>query len=292
MNTNIVAVMAREVLDSRGNPTVAAEVHLEGGVVGRAMVPSGASTGEHEALELRDGDKDRFGGKGVLRAVEHIESNLANAVIGLDAAEQRRVDRVMLELDSTPNKARMGANAILGVSMACVHAAANAYKMPLYRYVGGLGARVLPVPLMNILNGGSHADNSVDIQEFMVVPVGFDTFREALRCGAEIFHSLKKVLKGKGMATGVGDEGGYAPNLKTNEDAFKVILEAMESTPYKAGEHVLFAVDVAASEFYDKEAGVYKLEGEGREMTSEELTDWYVELCERYPIISIEDGMD
>ena len=292
MNTNIEAVLAREVLDSRGNPTVEAEVHLEGGIVGRAMVPSGASTGEHEALEMRDGDKDRFGGKGVLRAVEHIESNLANAVIGLDASEQRRVDRVMLELDSTPNKARMGANAILGVSMACARAAAHAYRMPLYRYLGGLGARVLPVPLMNILNGGSHADNSVDIQEFMVVPVGFDSFREALRCGAEIFHALKKVLKAKGMATGVGDEGGYAPNLKTNEDAFKVILEAMESTPYKPGEHVLFAVDAAASEFYDKEAGVYKMEGEGREMTSEELSDWYADLCERYPIISIEDGMD
>jgi enolase len=289
--TNIVAVLAREVLDSRGNPTVEAEVHLECGAVGRAIVPSGASTGEHEALELRDGDETRFGGKGVLQAVEHVENNLANAVIGLDAVEQRRVDRVMLELDSTPNKARMGANAILAVSMASARAAAEAFGMPLYRYLGGLEARVLPVPMMNILNGGSHADTNVDIQEFMVVPVGFDSFHEALRCGTEIFHSLKKVLKRKGLATGVGDEGGYAPNLESNEDAFKVILEAIEGTRYKPGEHVMFAVDAAASEFFDKESGKYKLDGEGREMTSGELVAWYAELCGKYPIISVEDGM-
>jgi enolase len=289
--TNIVAVLAREVLDSRGNPTVEAEVHLECGAVGRAIVPSGASTGEHEALELRDGDETRFGGKGVLQAVEHVENNLANAVIGLDAVEQRRVDRVMLELDSTPNKSRMGANAILAVSMASARAAAEAFGMPLYRYLGGLEARVLPVPMMNILNGGSHADTNVDIQEFMVVPVGFDSFHEALRCGTEIFHSLKKVLKRKGLATGVGDEGGYAPNLESNEDAFKVILEAIEGTRYKPGEHVMFAVDAAASEFFDKESGKYKLDGEGREMTSGELVAWYAELCGKYPIISVEDGM-
>ena len=289
--TDIVAVLAREILDSRGNPTVEVEVHLECGAVGRAAVPSGASTGEHEALELRDGDAARFGGKGVLKAVEHVENNLANVVIGLDAADQQLVDRCMLELDATPNKARLGANAILGVSMACAHAAADALGMPLYRYLGGIEARVLPVPQMNILNGGQHADNSVDIQEFMVLPVGFDSFKDALRCGAEIFHSLKKVLKGKGLATGVGDEGGYAPNLATNEDAFKVILEAIEGTPYKAGEHVLFGIDAAASEFYDKGAGKYRMTGEGKEMTSDELVDWYADLCDRYPIASLEDGM-
>jgi len=289
--TNIVALTAREILDSRGNPTIEAEVLLECGCVGRAKVPSGASTGEHEALELRDGDKARFGGKGVLDAVEHVENDIANVVIGLDASDQRGLDQAMLELDGTKNKSRLGANAILAVSMASAHAAAEAYGMPLYRYLGGVEGRVLPVPQMNILNGGQHADNSVDIQEFMVLPVGFDTFREALRCGAEVFHALKKVLKEKGMATAVGDEGGYAPNLATNEDAFKVILEAIEHTPYKPGEQVFFGIDPAASEFYDKEAGVYKMVGEGRELTSTELVDWYAEQCQRYPIISIEDGM-
>ena len=290
--TNIVAVLAREVLDSRGNPTVEAEVHLECGAVGRAMVPSGASTGEHEALELRDGDKERYLGKGVLSAVEHVENNLANVVIGLDAADQRALDKAMLSEDGTENKSRMGANAILAVSMAAGRAAADAFGMPLYRYIGGIEGRVLPVPLMNILNGGQHADNSVDIQEFMVVPAGFDTFREALRCGAEIFHSLKKVLKEKKLATGVGDEGGYAPDLSSNEEAFKVIMEAIERTPYTPGEQVFFAIDAAASEFYDKENKVYDLEGEGRKMSSKELVDWYAELCGRYPIVSIEDGMD
>ncbi len=290
--TNIVAVLAREILDSRGNPTIEAEVHLECGVIGRAMVPSGASTGEHEALELRDGDTERFGGKGVKNAIEHVENHIANVIIGLDAADQRALDRAMLTEDGTANKSRLGANAILGVSMAAVHAAAEAFGMPLYRFLGGVEGRVLPVPMMNILNGGQHADNSVDIQEFMVLPVGFDSFRDALRCGAEIFHSLKKVLKGKGMATGVGDEGGYAQNLETNEDAFKIIMEAIEPTPYKPGEHVFFGIDAAASEFYDKEAGVYKMLGEGRELTSAELVDWYAEQCGRYPIISIEDGMD
>jgi enolase len=289
--TNIVAVLAREILDSRGNPTVEAEVHLECGAAGRAMVPSGASTGEHEALELRDGDASRYLGKGVLNAVEHVENDIANVVIGLDAADQRTVDKAMLEADGTPNKTRLGANAILSVSMACAHAAAEAYGMPLYRYLGGLEGRVLPVPQMNILNGGQHADNSVDIQEFMVLPIGFDSFREALRCGAEVFHSLKKVLKGRKLSTGVGDEGGYAPNLPTNEDAFKVILEAIEKTSFKPGEQVCFGIDAAASSFFDKSSNTYKLEGEGRELTSAELVDWYAGLCQRYPIVSIEDGM-
>ncbi len=289
--TDIAAVMAREILDSRGNPTIEVEVHLECGSVGRAAVPSGASTGEHEALELRDKDAARYGGKGVLKAVEHVENNLANVVIGLDASDQQLVDRCMLELDATPNKARLGANAILGVSMACARAAAESMGVPLYRYLGGIEGRVLPAPMMNILNGGQHADNSVDIQEFMVLPVGFDSFREALRCGVEIFHSLKKVLKKRGLSTSVGDEGGYAPNLETNEDAFKIILEAIEGTPYKPGEQVLLAIDPAASEFYDKESGTYRLAGEGREMTSAELVDWYAELAGRYPIASIEDGM-
>jgi enolase len=289
--TEITAVLAREILDSRGNPTIEVEVHLECGAIGRAAVPSGASTGEHEALELRDGDKARYGGKGVLKAVEHVESNLASVVIGLDAADQQLVDRCMLELDATPNKSRLGANAILGVSIATARAAAEAFGLPLYRYIGGIEARVLPVPLMNILNGGQHADNSIDIQEFMVVPVGFDTFRDALRCGAEVFHSLKSVLKKKGLSTAVGDEGGYAPNLETNEDAFKVILEAIQGTAYKAGEHVLLAIDVAASELYDAQTKKYRLEGEGRELTAAELADLYVQLCDRYPIASIEDGM-
>jgi enolase len=289
--TNIVAVLGREVLDSRGNPTVEAEVHLECGIVGRAIVPSGASTGEHEALELRDGDKDRYLGKGVLDAIEHVENHIANVVIGLDAADQRGLDRAMLEEDGTPNKSRLGANAILAVSMAAAHAAAEAYGQPLYRYLGGIEARVLPVPLMNILNGGSHADNSVDIQEFMIVPAGFDSFREALRCGAEIFHQLKKVLKEKKLSTGVGDEGGYAPNLATNEDAFKVILEAVARTPYVPGEQVFFAIDAAASEFYDKDAEVYRMAGEGRDLTPTQLVEWYGEMAAKYPIVSIEDGM-
>jgi enolase len=289
--TRIVAVLAREILDSRGNPTVEAEVHLECGAVGRAAVPSGASTGEHEALELRDGDKERYLGKGVLSAVEHVENEIANVVIGQDADNQRLVDRLMLEEDGTDNKGRLGANAILAVSIACARASADAYDMPLYRFLGGVEGRVLPVPMMNILNGGEHADNSVDIQEFMVLPAGFDTFRESLRCGTEIFHALKKVLKGRKLATGVGDEGGYAPNLQTNEDAFKVILEAIDQTGYKVGEQVFFGIDAAASEFFDKEAGLYKLEGEGRQLKPAEMVDYYADLCQRYPIISIEDGM-
>lgn len=284
-------IHAREVLDSRGNPTVEVEVALSDGSLGRAIVPSGASTGVHEALELRDQDKDRYNGKGTLKAVENIEEIIAEKLIGIGPFDQVLIDNFMIDLDGTENKKNLGANAMLGVSMAVASAAAASLKMPLFQYLGGVNAKVLPTPMMNILNGGSHADNTVDIQEFMIMPVGADSVREAIRMGAEIFAALKKVLKDKNMITTVGDEGGFAPNLKTNEDAIKVILEATEKAGYKAGENIKIAIDAASSEFYDNDKKVYILEGEGKTMTSSEMVDYYAELCEKYPIISIEDGL-
>ena len=284
-------IHAREVLDSRGNPTVEVEVALSDGSLGRAIVPSGASTGVHEALELRDQDKDRYNGKGTLKAVENIEEIIAEKLIGIGPFDQVLIDNFMIDLDGTENKKNLGPNAMLGVSMAVASAAAASLKMPLFQYLGGVNAKVLPTPMMNILNGGSHADNTVDIQEFMIMPVGADSVREAIRMGAEIFAALKKVLKDKNMITTVGDEGGFAPNLKTNEDAIKVILEATEKAGYKAGEDIKIAIDAASSEFYDNDKKVYILEGEGKTMTSSEMVDYYAELCEKYPIISIEDGL-
>ena len=284
-------IHAREVLDSRGNPTVEVEVALSDGSLGRAIVPSGASTGVHEALELRDQDKDRYNGKGTLKAVENIEEIIAEKLIGIGPFDQVLIDNFMIDLDGTENKKNLGANAMLVVSMAVASAAAASLKMPLFQYLGGVNAKVLPTPMMNILNGGSHADNTVDIQEFMIMPVGADSVREAIRMGAEIFAALKKVLKDKNMITTVGDEGGFAPNLKTNEDAIKVILEATEKAGYKAGEDIKIAIDAASSEFYDNDKKVYILEGEGKTMTSSEMVDYYAELCEKYPIISIEDGL-
>ncbi len=288
--TEIVNVTAREILDSRGNPTVEVEVALASGHVGRAAVPSGASTGEHEAIELRDGDKGRFGGKGVRKAVANVLDQLAPAVIGMDASNQAALDARMIALDGTPTKGKLGANAILGLSLAAAKAAALAHELPLYRYVGGAGARTLPVPLMNILNGGAHADSNVDIQEFMVVPLGAPSFAEALRYGAEIFHALKKVLKGKGAATGVGDEGGYAPSLPSNETALAVIMEAIAQAGLEPGKQVALALDCAASEFFDKGSGKYKLKGEGKELDAKALVAWYESLAAKYPIVSIEDG--
>ncbi|BDG37413.1 phosphopyruvate hydratase [Saccharococcus caldoxylosilyticus] len=288
----IVDVYAREVLDSRGNPTVEVEVYTEDGGFGRALVPSGASTGEYEAVELRDGDKSRYLGKGVLKAVENVNEIIAPAIIGFEVTDQVGVDKTLIELDGTENKSKLGANAILGVSLAVARAAADELDMPLYQYLGGFNAKTLPVPMMNILNGGAHADNNVDIQEFMIMPVGAKSFREALRMGAEIFHSLKAVLKAKGYNTAVGDEGGFAPNLKSNEEALQTIIEAIEKAGYKPGEEVMLAMDVASSELYNKEDGKYHLEGEGVVRTSEEMVAWYEELVSKYPIISIEDGLD
>ena len=289
----IADVYAREVLDSRGNPTIEVEVYTESGAYGRAMVPSGASTGEHEAVELRDGDKKRYLGKGVLKAVENVNEVIAPEIIGLDVTQQAYIDQLMIDLDGTPNKAKLGANAILGVSMAVARAAADFSGLPLYLYLGGFNAKELPVPMMNIINGGSHADNNVDFQEFMIMPVGFETFSEALRCGAEVFHSLKKVLSSKGYNTAVGDEGGFAPNLKSNEEAVTVILEAIEAAGYKPGSQVKLAMDVASSEFYNKQTGKYVLSGEGgKELTSKELVAFYKDLVTKYPIVSIEDGLD
>jgi enolase len=288
----IIDVYAREVLDSRGNPTVEVEVYTESGAFGRALVPSGASTGEYEAVELRDGDKERYLGKGVLKAVENVNEVIAPAIIGFDVTDQVGIDKTLIELDGTENKGKIGANAILGVSMAVARAAADYLDIPLYQYLGGFNAKTLPVPMMNILNGGAHADNNVDIQEFMIMPVGAPTFREALRMGTEIFHSLKAVLKAKGYNTAVGDEGGFAPNLKSNEEALQTIIEAIEKAGYKPGEEVMLAMDVASSELYNKETGKYHLEGEGVVKTSEEMVAWYEELVSKYPIISIEDGLD
>lgn len=289
----ITQVYAREVLDSRGNPTVEVEVFTESGAFGRAIVPSGASTGEYEAVELRDGDKSRYLGKGVLKAVENVNTIIAEELEGnYSVLDQVVIDKALIELDGTENKGKLGANAILGVSMAVAHAAADYLDVPLYQYLGGFNSKQLPVPMMNILNGGAHADNNVDIQEFMVMPVGAESFRHALRIGAEIFHSLKAVLKAKGYNTAVGDEGGFAPNLGSNEEAITVILEAIEKAGYKPGDEVKLAMDVASSELFNKEDGKYHLDGEGVVKTSEEMVDWYEELTNKYPIISIEDGLD
>ncbi len=290
--TEIVNVAAREILDSRGNPTVEVEVAVATGHLGRAAVPSGASTGEHEALELRDGDKARYGGKGVRKAVQNVVDVIGPAVMGMDASGQAALDARMLQLDGTPTKSRLGANAVLGVSLAAARAAALAHELPLYRYVGGANARTLPVPQMNILNGGAHADSNVDIQEFMVVPLGAPSFAEALRYGAEVFHALKGVLKKKGAGTGVGDEGGYAPSLSSNEEALALIMEAIKQAGLEPGKQVALALDSAASEFFDAASGRYRLEGEGKSFDGKGLVDWYAALCDRYPIVSIEDGCD
>ncbi len=286
--TIIADVYAREVLDSRGNPTVEVDVLLESGAQGRAIVPSGASTGAYEAVELRDGDKSRYLGKGVLNAVKNVNEIIAPEIIGWDALDQVGIDKKMIELDGTPNKGKLGANAILAVSMAVARAAADAIGVPLYVYLGGFNAKTLPVPMMNILNGGAHADNNVDIQEFMVLPVGAKTFSEALRMGTEIFHNLKAVLQGKGLNTAVGDEGGFAPNLGSNEEALATIIEAIEKAGYKPGEDVMLGMDVASTEFFKD--GKYHLEGEGKTFTSAEFVDFLADLVEKYPIISIEDG--
>ncbi len=286
-------VYAREVLDSRGNPTIEVEVYTDSGSFGRALVPSGASTGEHEAVELRDGVKSRYLGKGVETAVNNVNEIIAPEILGMDVTQQVLIDNLMIELDGTKNKAKLGANAILGVSMACARAATDYVGLPLYLYLGGFNAKQLPTPMMNIINGGSHGDNNVDFQEFMIMPVGAPTFKEALRMGAEVFHSLKAVLKGKGYNTSVGDEGGFAPNLGSNEEALEVIMEAIKNAGYVAGKDIMLAMDVASSEFYNKEKGVYVLAGEGgKELTSAQLADFYVELVDKYPIISIEDGLD
>ncbi|MBA2115104.1 phosphopyruvate hydratase [Bremerella alba] len=286
----IVDVRGLQILDSRGNPTVEVEVILDSGVVGRAAVPSGASTGVHEALELRDGDKNVYLGKGVTKAVENINDVIADALIGEDATSQTHIDELMIELDGTPNKAKLGANAILGVSLAVAKAAAAASGLPLYRYLGGVGARTLPAPMMNIVNGGSHADNNVDVQEFMVFPLGFDNFSDALRCGVEVFHSLKKVLKGKGLNTAVGDEGGFAPDLGSNIEALDLIMESIEAAGYKAGEQVYIALDVASSELYNKDKKTYTIDG--KEIDSAGMVDFLAAWADKYPIISIEDGLD
>ena len=285
----ITEVYAREILDSRGNPTVEVEVWLEDGSVGRAAVPSGASTGAHEAVELRDGDKERYGGKGVSKAVDNVNDVIAEALIGLEATRQTEIDEMLIRLDGTPNKGKLGANAVLGVSMAVAKAAANSCGLPLYLYLGGVAAQELPVPMMNILNGGQHADNNVDIQEFMIMPVGAKSFTECLRMNVEIYHTLKSLLKEKGLGTGLGDEGGFAPDLKSNEEAIAVILEAVEKAGYKPGKDIVMALDVASSEFYKD--GKYDMAGEGVVKTSEEMIDYLAMLCEKYPIISIEDGL-
>jgi enolase len=290
--TTIVDIWGREILDSRGNPTVEVEVTLENGIVGRAAVPSGASTGENEAVELRDGDKTRYLGKGVQKAVDNVNNKIADELIEFDALDQVAIDNFLCELDGTPTKAELGANAILGVSLACANASAESLGLPLYRYIGGVSARTLPVPMMNILNGGSHADNNVDVQEFMVMPAGAPTFKEALRYGAEVFHSLKSVLKKKGYNTAVGDEGGFAPNLKSNEEAITVILEAIEKAGYKAGKDIFIALDPAASEMWDKDKKAYYFfKSDKSYMTPEKMVDFWASWVRQYPIISIEDGM-
>jgi enolase len=285
----IVDVVGREILDSRGNPTVEADVLLESGVMGRAAVPSGASTGSREAIELRDGDSSRYFGKGVLKAVEHVNTEICEALLGLDAEDQSFIDRTLIELDGTENKSRLGANALLAVSMATARAAAEQSGLPLYRYLGGAGPMAMPVPMMNIINGGAHANNSIDMQEFMIIPLGAKSFREALRYGAEVFHTLKQLLDGKGMATTVGDEGGFAPNLESNETALKLIVEAIEKAGFMPGADVAIGVDCASSEFYQD--GLYRIESEGLKLTSAQFTDYLAAWCDKYPIISIEDGM-
>ncbi len=287
--SSIVDVVAREILDSRGNPTVEADVLLESGVMGRAAVPSGASTGTREAIELRDGDKQRYLGKGVLRAVEHVNTEISEAIMGLDATEQSFIDKILIDLDGTENKSRLGANAVLAVSMAVAKAAADDCGLPLYRYFGGSGAMQMPVPMMNIINGGAHANNSLDMQEFMIVPVGAQSFRDALRCGAEVFHALKGLLQQRGMPTTVGDEGGFAPNLPSHEAALQLCMEAIDKAGYQAGQDVLLALDCASSEFFKD--GRYMLESENLQLSSGQFTDYLAALADKYPIISIEDGM-
>ena len=288
--TLIEAIHARQILDSRGNPTVECEVLLSDGAHGRAAVPSGASTGAHEAWELRDGDKSVFMGKGVQTAVDNVNNVICEALEGLDATDQAAVDATMLELDGTPNKKKLGANAILGVSLAVAHAAASSTGQPLYRYLGGAGARLLPAPMMNIINGGEHADNGVDIQEFMVMPLGFERFSDALRCGTEVFHNLKKVLSDKGYSTAVGDEGGFAPDLKSNQEALDVIMTAIDKAGYKAGEQVFIALDAASTEFYDSSTKKYTIDK--KELSGDEMVDFFADWCNKYPICSIEDGCD
>ena len=290
--SQIVDVHAREILDSRGNPTIEVEVTTASGYFGRAMVPSGASTGEREALELRDGDKSRYLGKGVQKAVDNVNNVLADVVKGMDVTSQAAIDKALIEADGTKDKSKYGANAILGISLAVAHAAADVYGLPLYRYLGGINAKTLPVPMMNVLNGGSHADSSVDFQEFMIMPVGAKSVKEAIRMGAETFHALKSVLKKKGQVTAVGDEGGFAPNLEDNEAPLKCIMEAIEAAGYKPGEEICIAMDVAASEFYNAETGMYELKKSGQgNKTTDEMIAWFDELVEKYPIISIEDGL-
>ena len=291
MSTYIEDIMAREVLDSRGNPTIEVDVYLEDGSMGRSMVPSGASTGAFEAVELRDGDDSRYMGKGVLKAVENV-NYMAEHLVGMDALDQVALDEAMIAIDGTPNKGKMGANAILGISMANAYAAAESLGLPLFRYLGGVNGKTLQTPMMNILNGGEHADNNVDIQEFMIMPVGAKNFSEALRMGSEIFHNLKKVLQKKGLVTSVGDEGGFAPNLESNEEALEAIIEGIQAAGYRPGDDVRLAMDVAASEMYNKESGKYILKGEGKELTTDEMIDFYERLITKYPIISIEDGLD
>lgn len=287
----IIDVYGREVLDSRGNPTVEVEIALDDGSMGRAMVPSGASTGAFEAVELRDDDNGRYLGKGVLDAVEHVNGEIADELVGLEASDQRAIDEALIELDGTDNKANLGANAVLGASLAAARAAAQSSGLPLYKYVGGVNAHLLPTPMMNILNGGVHADNNVDFQEFMVMPVGAGTFAEALRWCAEIYHTLKKVLHEAGLGGGVGDEGGFAPNFTTNEEPLEYIVKACKAAGYEPGVDIMFAMDPASTEFYNAEKGVYVLAGEGRELTSDEMVDYWEALVDKYPIISIEDGM-
>ena len=282
-------IIGREILDSRGNPTVEVTVYLDDGSTGQAAVPSGASTGTHEAVELRDGDPERYGGKGVTKAVDNVNERIAPEIIGMEATDQVAIDQAMIQLDGTPNKGNLGANAILGVSLAVAKAAAESLGLPLYQYIGGVSARTLPVPMMNIMNGGKHADNNVDLQEFMCMPVGAPSFSEGLRMGAEVYHALKKVLKGRNLATAVGDEGGFAPNLQSNEEAIQVIMEAISAAGYRPGEEVAIALDPAASEFYEN--GKYELRGENKSLDGDGLVEYYASLCDRYPIVSIEDGV-
>lgn len=289
--SSIIDIYGREVLDSRGNPTVEVEVYTQNGGFGRAIVPSGASTGEYEAVELRDGD-DRYLGKGVENAVANVNEVIAHDLLDYDVLDQLGIDEALIALDGTENKGKLGANAILGVSLAVAKAAADELGLPLYQYIGGVGARTLPVPMMNILNGGEHADNNVDIQEFMIMPVGAESFKEGLRMGAEVYHHLKKVIKEKGLSTGVGDEGGFAPNLESNVEALDLIVEAVKSAGLTPGEDIVFALDVAASEMYDTDKKVYVLAGEGKEKTAAEMVEWYREITSRYPVMSIEDGLD
>jgi len=289
--STIIDINAREILDSRGNPTIEVEVLTESGFYGTAAVPSGASTGEHEAIELRDGDKGRYMGKGVLKAVQNVNDIIAPEIIGEDVLDQAYIDNILLEIDGTPNKNKLGANATLGVSLAVAKAAADVVGLPLYKYVGGINARVLPVPMMNIINGGSHADNNVDLQEFMIFPLGATSFHEALRMGVETFHHLKNVLKSKGLNTSVGDEGGFAPNLRSNIEAIEIILEAAEKTGYKVGKELFIALDPASSEFYNKETKKYDLKSENRSLSSEEMVHYYKDIVAKYPVVSIEDGL-